>query len=73
MATVIAMLNGAESTGKYIHILSHCIMLLLFLGKNCVIQICLSEIIFVNHKETSNDALLARGSKGNGNYWPKSE
>ena len=20
-----------------------------------------------------NDALLARGSKGNGNYWPKSE
>ena len=21
----------------------------------------------------SNDALLARGSKGNGNYWPKSE
>ena len=59
MPTVIAMLNGAESTGKYIwstYIESlHYIMLLLFLGKNCVIQICLSEIISVNHKETSND------------------
>ena len=24
-------------------------------------------------KLQGNDALLARGSKGNGNYWPKSE